>query len=140
MDQPPPALNSVVRANTKVAQTFRDPLRAGDKMSSPSWQYADFEIRHLATCKATLKVSLKLAFDGESDFERHLPVLHFSLFDIAARFNDLKPRQVLDGFVRALNGVANGLFDGNGGSASKFDEFIDVVFHVRFFILGLSCH
>jgi hypothetical protein len=28
--------------------------------------------------------------------------MHFPLFNVAARFNHLKPPQVLDGFVRAL--------------------------------------
>jgi hypothetical protein len=42
---------------------------------------------------------------GEADFDGHLPVMHFSLFNVAARFNHLKPAQVLDGFVRALNGL-----------------------------------
>src|ERR1039458_2225234 len=59
--------------------------------------------------------------------------MHLSLFDVAARFDHLKPAQVLDGFVGALNGPANGILNGSGGSASKLDEFIDWVFHTRFF-------
>jgi len=39
-------------------------------------------------------------------------VIHLSLVDIAARFNHLKPAKVFDGFVRALNGLVNGILDG----------------------------
>src|ERR1039457_6666433 len=36
-------------------------------------------------------------------------------------------------FVRAFYGLGNSVFDGSGGSAREFDEFIDWVFHTRFF-------
>jgi hypothetical protein len=68
----------------------------------------------------------------EADFDGHLPVMHLSLGDVAARFDHLKPAQVLDGFVCALDGLVHGVLDGSGGSASKFDEFIDGVFHMQF--------
>jgi len=77
-------------------------------------------------------------FHGEADFDGHLPVIHLSLVDIAARFDHLEPAQVLDSLVRALNGPANSVLDGGGGGAGKFDEFIDVVFHILFF--GLVRH
>jgi len=57
-------------------------------------------------------------------------VMHLSLFDVASRFNHLKPAQVLDGFVRAFDGRFNGILNGSGGRAGEFDEFIDGVFHV----------
>jgi hypothetical protein len=62
--------------------------------------------------------------------------MHLSLGDVAARFDHLEPAQVLDGFVRALNGLVNGILDGSGGGAGKFDEFIDWVFHIRFFVFS----
>ena len=68
-------------------------------------------------------------FHGEADFDSHLPVIHLSPVDTAARFDHLEPAQVLDGFVRALNGLINGVLDGSGRSAGEFDEFIDRVFH-----------
>ena len=74
-------------------------------------------------------------FHGEADFDGHLPVIHLSLGDTAARFDHLEPAQVLDRFVRALNGPGNSVFDGSGGGAGEFDEFIDVVFHGLFFLL-----
>jgi hypothetical protein len=49
----------------------------------------------------------------------------------ATRFNHLEPTQVLDGFVRTLNGLINGVLDRSGRGAGKFDQFIDVVFHVQ---------
>ena len=67
---------------------------------------------------------------GEADFDGHLPVMHFALFYVAARFNHLKPPQILDGFVRAFNRLAHRVFNGSGGGAGEFDEFIDGVFHV----------
>ena len=69
------------------------------------------------------------AFHGEADFDGHLPVFHLSLVDIAARFDHLKPAQVLDGFVRPLDGLVHGVLDGSGGGAGEFDEIIDVVLH-----------
>jgi hypothetical protein len=80
--------------------------------------------------------SPRSAFHGEADFDGHLPVIHLSLVDIAARFNHLKPAKVFDGFVRALNGLVNGILDGSGRGAGEFDEFIDWVFHVRFFVFS----
>ena len=62
-------------------------------------------------------------FHGEADFDGHLPVIHLSLVDIAARFGHLEPAQVLDGFVRAFNGLINGVLDGSGRGAGEFDEF-----------------
>ena len=70
---------------------------------------------------------------GEADFDSHLPVMHFPLFNVATRFDHLKPPQVLDGFVRALNGLTHRVFNGNGGGAGEFDDFIDGVFHIERF-------
>jgi hypothetical protein len=68
---------------------------------------------------------------GKADFEGHLPVMHFSIFDAAARFDHLKPAQVLNGFMRPFNGRGNGILHGSGGGAGEFDEFIDGVFHIE---------
>src|ERR1017187_2853825 len=59
--------------------------------------------------------------------------MHLPLVDVAACFDNLEPAQVLDGFVRTLNGLINGVLDGSGRGASEFDEFIDWIFHTRFF-------
>jgi hypothetical protein len=77
-------------------------------------------------------------FHGEADFDGHLPVMHFSLGDVAARFDHLKPTQVLDGSVRPLNGLINGILNGIRGSAGEFNEFIDWVFHARFTPVEIS--
>jgi hypothetical protein len=58
--------------------------------------------------------------------------MHFSLCDVAACFDDLKPAHILDGFVRALDGLLHGILHGEGGSAGEFNEFIDGVFHAHF--------
>jgi hypothetical protein len=73
------------------------------------------------------------AFHGEADFDGHLPVVYLPFVDTSAGFDHLEPAQVLDGFMRALNSLLNRVLDRGGGSAGEFDEFIDVVFHVRFF-------
>ena len=65
----------------------------------------------------------------EASLDRHLPMMNFSLFDVAARFDHLKPAEVLDGFVCPFNGCFNGLLNGISGGAGEFDEFIDGVFH-----------
>jgi hypothetical protein len=71
-------------------------------------------------------------FHGEADFDGHLPVMHIALGDVAAGFDHLKPAEVLDGFVRTLNGVGNCVFDRSGRGAGEFDEFINGIFHIRF--------
>ena len=76
--------------------------------------------------------SVRSSIHGKANFDGHLPVMHLSLFDVAARFDHLKPAPVLDGFVSPLDGVAHGVLDGIGGSAGEFDEFVDGVFHVQF--------
>ena len=58
--------------------------------------------------------------------------MHFSPGDVAARFDHLKPAQVLDGFVRPLDGLVHGILNGGDGDAGKFDEFLDRVFHAQF--------
>lgn len=72
------------------------------------------------------------AFHGETDFDRHLPVIYFALIDLTSRFNHLKPAQLLDGFVRTLDGCIDRLFNGVGRCAGEFNEFIDFVFHIRY--------
>ena len=69
--------------------------------------------------------------NGETDFDGHLPVMHFSLFNVATRFDHLEPPQVLDCFVRSLNGLIHRVLNGRGGGTGEFNEFIDWVFHVR---------
>jgi len=69
-------------------------------------------------------------FHGEADLDGHLPVMHLSLFDVAACFDHFEPAQVLDGFVGALDGLIHCILDGIRGGAGEFDEFIDRVFHV----------
>jgi len=76
---------------------------------------------------------LRSVFHGKADFDGHLPVMHLAFFDVAARFDHLKPAQVLDGLVRPLNGLIHGILNGSGGSAGEFNEFIDGFFHTRFF-------
>ena len=75
---------------------------------------------------------------GEADFNGHLPMLHFPLVDIAARFDHLKPRQIFDGFMGPGNGLANGVLNGSRGGAGQFDEFIDVIFHAKSYKLPMS--
>jgi len=79
---------------------------------------------------------LRSGFHGEADFDGHLPMIQLSLVDISARFDHLEPAQVFDRLVRALNSFFNGVLDGSGRGAGEFDEFIDVVLHVRFFLDG----
>ena len=59
-------------------------------------------------------------------------MMHFSFFNVVACFDHLKPALVLDGFLRPLNGLFNGVLDGIGGSAGEYDGLIDGVFHVQF--------
>src|ERR1035437_3135596 len=69
-------------------------------------------------------------FHGEADLDGHLPVLHFPLVDVPARFDYLEPAQVLDGLVGALNGPPDRVLDGSGGGAGQLDKLIDGIFHL----------
>jgi hypothetical protein len=85
----------------------------------------------MCLCEPTARP--RSGFHGETDFDGHLPVMHLSLNNVAACFDHLEPTQILDGFVHAFYGLGNSVLDGSGGSAREFDEFIDWVFHTRFF-------
>ena len=50
----------------------------------------------------------------EADLYGDLPVLHAALGDGAARLDHLEPAEVLDGLVRALEGLAHGILDRGG--------------------------
>ena len=56
-------------------------------------------------------------------------MIHLSLVDAAARFDHLEPAQVLDGHMRAFDGLINGILDRSGRGAGEFDGFVEVVFH-----------
>ena len=74
-----------------------------------------------------------LLFHIDADFNGYLPVMHLPLVDVTTRFYHLKPTQILDGFMCELNGIFNGMLYGSGRGTGDLDEFIDVVFHIRFF-------
>ncbi len=44
-----------------------------------------------------------LVIHDKADLDGHLPMMHFSLFDVATRFDQLKPAQILYGFVHVLS-------------------------------------
>ena len=72
---------------------------------------------------------MRSVFDGKADFDGYLPVMHPAIFDVATRFDHLKPAEVLDGFVRSFDGFVHRVLDGHGGGAGEFDEFINGVCH-----------
>jgi len=57
-------------------------------------------------------------------------MMHSSLFNVATRFDHLKPAQIIYGFVRPFNGLFHRVLHGRGGGAGEFNEFINWVFHV----------
>jgi hypothetical protein len=73
-------------------------------------------------------------FHHESDLDGHLPVLHFSFFEVPAGFNHLKPGQIFDGFMSPADGLGHGILHGFSGSAGEFNQFVNVFIHIR---LGL---
>lgn len=73
--------------------------------------------------------SPRSTFHGESHFDGHLPVADLTFINIAARLDHLKPAQVLNGFVCALDGFADGILHGGGRGAGEFDELVDVILH-----------
>ena len=57
--------------------------------------------------------------------------MHLPVVDVAARFDDLKPTEILDRFRRMLDGLLNCILDGSGGCPGDFDDFVDVICHLR---------
>jgi hypothetical protein len=81
--------------------------------------------------KVDLQIFPRSVFDGEPDFDCYLPAMHLSLINLAARFDHLEPTQISDGFVSAFYSFFNGILRRGGGGAGKFNEFVNVVFHIR---------
>jgi hypothetical protein len=57
------------------------------------------------------------------------PVMQFSFGDIAARFNHLKPKQILDDSVCVSDDLVHRVLDGTGGRAGELNEFVNGIFH-----------
>jgi len=74
---------------------------------------------------------MRSVLHAEADFDGYLPMLHPAFVDAAARFDHLEPTEVLDGFMRAFDGLFNGVVNGSGRSAGEFEEFINEVLHGR---------
>lgn len=56
-------------------------------------------------------------------------MVDLAFVDAAACLSHLEPAEALDGFVGALEGFVDGVFNGGGGGAGEFDGFVDGVFH-----------
>ena len=71
-------------------------------------------------------------------------MFHLSFVDITARLDYLEPGEFLNSFVRTLNGLTNGILDGNAQCAGEFDKLIDRIFHLErdgksvFVVLGFD--
>src|SRR5205085_9587587 len=52
-----------------------------------------------------------LFVEREANFERDLPVIDLAVLNVAARFSDLEPAHVSDGFSGALQGILYRFFD-----------------------------
>ena len=91
-------------------------------------------IGHVAALRAMWRsvwpISGNLAFDRETDFDRHLPVMHLALRNVPTGFDDLKPGESFDRLVSASDGVVHGVFHGFAGCAGEFDEFVNGIFHI----------
>jgi hypothetical protein len=55
--------------------------------------------------------------------------MQFSFGDIAARFNHLKPKQILDDSVCVSDDLVHRVLDGTGGRAGELNEFVNGIFH-----------
>lgn len=47
----------------------------------------------------------------KSDFDRHLPVLNASFFDVTARVYDFEPAEIVQTVSGAVNSILNGVLD-----------------------------
>ncbi len=69
--------------------------------------------------------------ERETNFDRHLPMFHGGLIDVAPRLGDNEPAQPVNRLTGAFDGVVHGIFNGGGGSAGEFNDLVDMIFHGR---------
>jgi len=63
-------------------------------------------------CSLDLSMELPNRFlQRESDLDRHLPVLNASFFDVATRFYDFEPAEIIEAVPGTVNGILNGILD-----------------------------
>lgn len=68
-------------------------------------------------------------FEGEADFDTDLPVLDFTVDDVAADFADFHPAHVTHRFGCCGDGILCGCFDRIPGRTDQFYFFVYVITH-----------
>src|SRR5260370_8084653 len=71
----------------------------------------------------------QLPFQGEADFQRHLPIRDVPFLQITARLGNLKPAHVADGLFCPGKCILNRVFDSVRRGTDQLDLFVNVVAH-----------
>src|SRR5260370_15334122 len=74
----------------------------------------------------------------EADLQGHLPVRDASLLEIAARFGDLEPAHVADGFLCPAKRVLNSVFHSVRRRTDQLNLFINVIRHAETLTFGFG--
>src|SRR5664279_3765164 len=65
--------------------------------------------------------------ERKPNFQLDLEVVHLSVLDVSARFDHLEPANIPKRFAGALNRRFDGVFNGRGRRADKFDDLINMI-------------
>src|SRR5260370_35368521 len=69
------------------------------------------------------------AFECEPDFQQHLVMTHFSVFDLSACLDHLEPAKMLERLRCPGDGALDRILDARLRRAHEIDDLVDVVLH-----------
>lgn len=72
----------------------------------------------------------KLVIQAEANFNRHLPMRHQAIDNMAAGFNDLKPFKVVQCFRRFSNAVVYGVVTALCRTTNNFNILVGIRCHI----------
>src|SRR5256885_11275972 len=79
-----------------------------------------------------------LPIQREADLQGHLPVRDASLLEIAARFGNLEPAHVADGFLCPGKRVLNSVFHSVRRRTDQLNLFVNVIRHAETLTFGFG--
>src|SRR5579883_656516 len=92
----------------------------------------DHDIACISRPPFTLARSIcRVALQPEAGFDRHLVLRHLAVLDIAAHLNDLEPAEMAQRERGLGDGAVDRLAHAFVRRTDQFDDFIDVIRHVR---------
>ncbi len=74
---------------------------------------------------------------AETDLNFHLGMANLAIFNMSARFHDLKPVEVFEGLGCPVNGIGDGIIDAFPGRTDKLDN---LVYMIRHYFILMGCN